>query len=89
MESLIDIDDHEEEGEEEDEDDDTIYECPGLAPPGEMTVTNPFFLSRHLDQLTGGAGGVGGDLSLLPPCPVNNNNNMKHGNINIGAQYHN
>ena len=31
---------------EEDENDDTIYECPGLAPPGEMVVTNPFFLDK-------------------------------------------
>ena len=36
QESLIDI-----EGPEEDEDD-LIYECPGLAPHGEMEVTNPF-----------------------------------------------
>ena len=40
MESLIDL-----EPEEEEEEDDMIYECPGLAPPGEMVVTNPFFLS--------------------------------------------
>jgi hypothetical protein len=78
MESLIDIDD-----DEEDEDDDTIYECPGLAPPGEMVVTNPFFLSRDLEQLADTA-----PLHLLP-CPVNNNNNMKHGNINVSPQFHN
>jgi len=64
MESLIDIDG--------DEDDDTIYECPGLAPPGEMEVTNPFFM----------AGGFQEFHDDLPPCPVNINNNMKHGNIN-------
>ena len=64
MESLIDIDG--------DEDDDTIYECPGLAPPGEMEVTNPFFM----------AGGFQEFQDDLPPCPVNINNNMKHGNIN-------
>lgn len=64
MESLIDIDG--------DEDDDTIYECPGLAPPGEMEVTNPFFM----------AGGFQEFQDDFPPCPVNINNNMKHGNIN-------
>lgn len=31
--------------EEEDDSDDTVYECPGLAAPGqEMCVSNPFFL---------------------------------------------
>ena len=39
QESLINID-HDE------EDDDLIYECPGLAPHGEMEVTNPFFLEK-------------------------------------------
>jgi hypothetical protein len=76
MESLIDIGDEEE----EEEEDDTIYECPGLAPPGEMVVTNPFFLSGDLQQRS---------ADLLPPCPVNNNNNMKHGNINIAPHYNN
>jgi Neural proliferation differentiation control-1 protein (NPDC1) len=76
MESLIDIDD-------EEEDDNTIYECPGLAPPGEMVVTNPFFLSRELDQLANSS------PPHLLPCPVNNNNNIKHGNININSHYNN
>ena len=31
----------------EEEDDDLIYECPGLAPHGEMEVTNPFFHANH------------------------------------------
>ena len=67
MESLIDL--------EPEEEDDTIYECPGLAPPGEMVVTNPFFMS-------GAFPGMDGDL---PPCPININNNIKHGNINAVA----
>ena len=33
--------------EEEEEEGDTVYECPGLAPHGEMVVTNPFFLRYH------------------------------------------
>jgi len=28
---------------EEDDDEDTVYECPGLAPPGDMKVVNPLF----------------------------------------------
>jgi hypothetical protein len=31
-------------GEGEEEEGDLVYECPGLAPHGEMVVTNPFFL---------------------------------------------
>jgi len=78
MESLIDID-----GPEEDDEDDMIYECPGLAPHGEMEVTNPFFLSKELDMDLERMGGFNTDLL---PCPVNNNNNMRHGNIHRNIQ---
>jgi hypothetical protein len=38
-------DTEEDDATEEDDSDDTVYECPGLAAPGqEMVVTNPFFL---------------------------------------------
>ena len=43
QESLINIDPDE-------EDDDLIYECPGLAPHGEMEVTNPFFLGKDFNM---------------------------------------
>ena len=33
-----------EEDDEDDDSDDTVYECPGLAAPGEMVVSNPFYL---------------------------------------------
>ena len=47
---------------EEDESDDTVYECPGLAAPGqEMCVSNPFFLrGRELPHLRE-ARAAGGD----------------------------
>lgn len=73
-ESLVDLDvegDCEEEG-------DLVYECPGLAPHGEMVVTNPFFLSEELCSPPGKASS--------PPCPVNVNNNMRHGSINRNIQ---
>ena len=78
MESLIDIDDPE-----EDDEDDMIYECPGLAPHGEMEVTNPFFLSKELDL---DLERMGCAKTNLLPCPVNNNNNMRHGNIHRNIQ---
>ena len=87
-ESLIDVDDDGtcgggcgprcSEDEEEDEDDDTIYECPGLAPPGEMVVTNPFFLDKELCKIS----------TDTAPCPVNINMNMRHGNINSAIMSH-
>ena len=48
-----DDDDEDEDATEEDESDDTVYECPGLAAPGqEMCVSNPFFLrGRDLPHL--------------------------------------
>lgn len=77
MESLIDI------GPEEDDEDDMIYECPGLAPHGEMEVTNPFFLSKGLDlDLEGMEVGK----MAVSPCPVNINNNMRHKNIHRNIQ---
>jgi len=77
MESLIDI------GPEEDDEDDMIYECPGLAPHGEMEVTNPFFLSKGLDL---DLEGVDVGKMTVSPCPVNINNNMRHGNIHRNIQ---
>ena len=51
LDSLINID-------QEEDDDDLIYECPGLAPHGEMEVTNPFFLGKdfntHIGEVEGG-----------------------------------
>lgn len=67
--SLIDM------GPEEDDESDLIYECPGLAPHGEMEVTNPFFLSKELHHLTRP------EVKQVAPCPVNNNNNIRHGSI--------
>jgi len=61
-------------GDMDEEDNDMVYECPGLAPHGEMVVTNPFFMSH---QLTGERG-----KDTKAPCPVNVNNNMRHGSIN-------
>jgi len=58
----------------EEEDNDMVYECPGLAPHGEMVVTNPFFMSQELSVKRGKA--------TKAPCPVNVNNNMRHGSIN-------
>ena len=86
QESLIDID-----GPEEDED--MIYECPGLAPHGEMEVTNPFFLQRefnlHTDTETEAE--VDAEVSeaatpaqaatSAPPCPVNTSTTISHGTI--------
>ena len=86
QESLIDID-----GPEEDED--MIYECPGLAPHGEMEVTNPFFLQRefnlHTDTETEAE--VDAEVSEAaipaqaatpaPPCPVNTSTTISHGTI--------
>ena len=88
QESLIDMD-----GPEEDED--MIYECPGLAPHGEMEVTNPFFLQRefnlHTDTETEAEAEVDADVSeaatpaqaatSAPPCPVNTSTTISHGTI--------
>ena len=63
-----------------DEDDDTIYECPGLAPPGEMVVTNPFFLDKELCNISAD--------NTRAPIPVNISMNMKHGNINSAIMSH-
>ena len=79
QESLIDIDGPE-------EDDDFIYECPGLAPHGEMEVTNPFFLQKDFNMnmdhtaeaeeknVLSVAGGE------AQPCPINTDT-IRHGNI--------
>jgi len=61
-------------GDGEEEDNDMVYECPGLAPHGEMVVTNPFFMSQELSVERGKV--------TKAPCPVNVNNNMRHGSIN-------
>jgi hypothetical protein len=51
--------------------DDTVYECPGLAAPGEMVVANPFFLQgadmAHLHR--GGGGGA-------EPQPISNQSSL-------------
>lgn len=41
-----------EQSSEEEDDEDTVYECPGLAPPGDMKVVNPLFSddSHHSDK---------------------------------------
>ena len=48
VENLLDLSSRlvDEEGEEEE--DDLVFECPGLAPHGEMEVNNPFFLNGEL-----------------------------------------
>jgi len=61
-------------GDMDEEDNDMVYECPGLAPHGEMVVTNPFFMSHQLTEERG--------KDTKAPCPVNVNNNMRHGSIN-------
>ena len=64
MDSLITLDD-------EDEDNELIYECPGLAPHGEMVVTNPFFLSGEIGHIT--------ENNL--PRPISANEKIRHGSI--------
>ena len=65
----------------EDDDDDLIYECPGLAPHGEMEVTNPFFLGNT------GVPGVekteGGDRHSL----INTNNVIRNDLENLVKNY--
>ena len=64
----------------EEEDDDLIYECPGLAPHGEMEVTNPFFLGQDFNmncgekKMTSCEDGDG-------PCLINTNNGIRPGNL--------
>lgn len=56
--------------EDEEDSDDTVYECPGLAAPGEMVVSNPFFLQ-------------GGDMPHLEgnsdPKPISQGSIFHHG----------
>lgn len=64
----------------EEDDDDLIYECPGLAPHGEMEVTNPFFLGQDFNMNCGEkkmASCDGGD----GPSLINTNNGIRHGNL--------
>jgi len=82
QESLIDI------GGPEEDDDDLIYECPGLAPHGEMEVTNPFFLQRDLNMNTENKiedfkSQVKATSVEQAPCPINSNNSIRHGSIGI------
>ena len=70
--------------EDDDESDDTVYECPGLAGPGDMVVANPFFLQGSVDHLlssaengpaggragAGGAGVMGGSGGVAEPKPI-------------------
>ena len=68
---------------EEDESDDTVYECPGLAAPGqEMCVSNPFFLrGRELSHLRE-ARAAGGDRDhqqqqqRRQPQPISQHSNI-------------
>jgi len=79
QESLIDIDGPE-------EDDDMIYECPGLAPHGEMEVTNPFFLQKDFNM---NMDTVEENKSVekivtaasIHPCPISSASNIRHGSI--------
>jgi len=82
QESLIDI-----EGPEED-DDDLIYECPGLAPHGEMEVTNPFFLEKDFNMNTepiieANKVQVSEDMD---PIPISTSSNIRHGSIYRNTQ---
>jgi len=66
----------------EEEDDDLIYECPGLAPHGEMEVTNPFFLGKDFNMNSGEKkmeSCEGGERER--PCLINTNNGIRHGNL--------
>jgi len=75
QESLIKIDPDE-------EDDDLIYECPGLAPHGEMEVTNPFFLGKDFNMNVGeGEAGEKAGHSL-----INTNNIIRHGTLRAAGQ---
>ena len=71
----------------EEDDDDLIYECPGLAPHGEMEVTNPFFLQRDLNMNTENKIDLKSEAKApaveQAPCPINSNNHIRHGNIGI------
>ena len=79
LDSLINID-------QEEDDDDLIYECPGLAPHGEMEVTNPFFLGKdfntHLGEEDGGGKREG------RKCEGHNliNTNVRHGTLRAAGQ---
>ena len=64
----------------EEDDDDLIYECPGLAPHGEMEVTNPFFLGKDFNMNSGEKkieSSDGGEA----PCLINTSNGIRHGNL--------
>ena len=79
QESLIDIDGPE-------EDDDMIYECPGLAPHGEMEVTNPFFLQKdfNMNMDTGEENKSVEKIvtaASIHPCPISSASNIRHGSI--------
>ena len=72
-------DDTEDEVTEEDDSDDTVYECPGLAAPGqEMCVSNPFFLKgrdlphlRHHREANNAA-----DQQRRQPQPISQHSNI-------------
>ena len=69
MESLIDFGG--ETGAESDGESDLIFECPGLAPTGEMVVTNPFFMHQVEEE---------GKEDMLRP--VNSeSSSIRHANI--------
>ena len=64
----------------EEDDDDLIYECPGLAPHGEMEVTNPFFLGKDFNMNSGEKKIESSDAGE-GPCLINTSNGIRHGNL--------
>ena len=79
LDSLINID-------QEEDDDDLIYECPGLAPHGEMEVTNPFFLGKDFNTHLGDVEGE--EKREGRKCEGHNliNTNVRHGTLRAAGQ---
>ena len=74
-------DDTEEEDATEDDSDDTVYECPGLAAPGqEMCVSNPFFLKGsdlpHLHHHRSEANAAAAEQQRRQPQPISQHSNI-------------
>jgi len=60
----------------EEEDEDTVYECPGLAAPGDMKVVNPIFSdgeSRHSDKTSHDGSPTPPNERIDSVAPLNNN----------------
>ena len=64
----------------EEDEDDLIYECPGLAPHGEMEVTNPFFLGKDFNMNSGEKKLESSDAGE-GPCLINTSHGIRHGNL--------